>query len=95
MGIRCRMTIRIKAIEGYPDNELVKKICTTLSDQPPYPIDLFEKKLKHQNRIFGCYAYEDKNLVGYKIGTNPDQDTLRAGKVLLIQIIGGKASPKS
>jgi ribosomal protein S18 acetylase RimI-like enzyme len=65
------VTIRVEAIEGYPDDDLVENICTILSDQPPYPIELFKKKLKHQTRILGCYAYDQQGLVGYKIGYEP------------------------
>jgi len=65
------VTIRIEAVEGYPDDNLVEKICTILSDQPPYPIDLFENQLKHQCRILGCYAYDGQGLAGYKIGYEP------------------------
>jgi len=53
------VTIRIEAVEGYPDDDLVEKICTILSDQPPYPINIFEKQLKHQCRILGCYAWQN------------------------------------
>ena len=63
------MNVRIETLEGYPSESLVEEICNV--DDPLYPIALFEKQLKHQGRLYGCYAYAGTRLVGYKIGYEP------------------------
>jgi len=65
------MTIDIKMLEGYPVDDIIEKLCTIPSDQPPFPVETFERRLKHQRGIFGCYAFDDDMLVAYKIGFEP------------------------
>ncbi|MDZ7686962.1 MAG: GNAT family N-acetyltransferase [Gammaproteobacteria bacterium] len=63
------MNVRIESAEGYPDEAFVAEICGL--DEPSYPIDLFARQLRHQHRVFGCYAYADDELIGYKLGFEP------------------------
>ena len=62
------MTAKIVLIEGYPDDEVAVKLCMIADEQAPFPIATFERRLKHQPHILGCYAYDNDVLVGYKIG---------------------------
>lgn len=63
------VSVRFESVEGYPSDSLVTEICGV--DDQPYPPDLFARQLQHQHRFFGCYAYEDSVLIGYKIGYEP------------------------
>ncbi len=62
------MTSNILLIEGYPEDAVVLKLCTIADEEAPFPIEIFERRLKHQPHILGCYAYDKDELVGYKIG---------------------------
>ena len=63
------MSVRVELAEGYPGKALVAQICSV--DEPSFPPDLFAQQLKHQISLFGCYAYDGNELVGYKLGFEP------------------------
>jgi GNAT superfamily N-acetyltransferase len=62
------MTLRYLTLEGYPSWETAERICAIPSDAARFPIETFERRLKHQYRILVCFCLDEDNLVAYKIG---------------------------